>query len=280
LNIKKIIVPFLYWPYKLKNNFSKLFFKKFNLRVLIYHDIDNIECFKKQILSLKKNWNFITPYDFEKVINGERNLSKDSLLLTFDDGFISNKYVALDFLGIQNIKAIFFIIKNFAEINNEISWKNFVCTNIIPNLKNNHVQSSCKNMNWDDLSLLIENGHTIGAHTANHLNLKKSLNISLHNEIIESALFMENKLNIKIKHFAYPFGNLESISNEAVSTARLKFQFIHTGFRKNNLKNKNSFCIKREAIALTDSNFYIASVLEGALDFFYQKQIKIYEKWI
>ena len=66
------------------------------LRVLTYHDIhpQQIGVFREQLIALSRRWRFITPFQFERVMRGEEPLQHDSLLLTFDDGYASNRMVA------------------------------------------------------------------------------------------------------------------------------------------------------------------------------------------
>ena len=66
------------------------------LRVLIYHDIPAEEenNFSTQILWLKKYWNFVSPEEFENMLSGDTPIIGDNLLITFDDGLISNSIVA------------------------------------------------------------------------------------------------------------------------------------------------------------------------------------------
>ena len=69
-----------------------------------------------------------------------------------------------------------------------------------------------ESMDWDDVKELKSNGHTIGAHTLNHPNLKSlPLRNQKYSEIIDSANIIEKVTGSSIKHFAYPFGNHEFI---------------------------------------------------------------------
>ena len=112
-----LIYPFIYLNELFKNYLAPITENK--IRVLLYHDvsINKFECLLKSLTELKKKWNFITPQDFENHINGKKILKGKNLLLTFDDGFISNKFVAKKILNILDIKAIFFVLPNFININ-------------------------------------------------------------------------------------------------------------------------------------------------------------------
>ena len=96
---------------KLKNIAG--FKKEARLRVLLYHDIapeDRI-AFERQLKWLSHRWSFISPDYFTEVLNGETTIQKDSLLLTFDDGFASNRNVVEEILNPMGIKALFLLFR-------------------------------------------------------------------------------------------------------------------------------------------------------------------------
>ena len=101
--------------------FSKilsLFKKKTCIRILVYHDIEdkNFILLFNQLKYLRKNWNFITPTEFENHLNNKRKLNGKNLLITVDDGFKSNYFVAKKILNKLNIKGIFFVPSDFVQI--------------------------------------------------------------------------------------------------------------------------------------------------------------------
>jgi peptidoglycan/xylan/chitin deacetylase (PgdA/CDA1 family) len=48
---------------------------------------------------------------------------------------------------------------------------------------------------------------TIGGHTVNHLALNQLAENEIYDEVIEANRLIEDKINRKIEHFAYPFGS-------------------------------------------------------------------------
>ena len=143
------------------------------LRVLIYHDIPSEEegAFRKQMHSLKKHWNIITPSEFEQMITGGCQVNGDNLLITFDDGFSSNRIVAENVLNPLGIKAIFFVISDFVKIKDRAESHKFIADHIIPGSKVLDIPRSWGSMQLKDLSALINQGHTIGWHTKLHTRL-------------------------------------------------------------------------------------------------------------
>ena len=88
-----------------------MFIKDFSLvRVILFHDIprDSFHTLEKQINHISNNWKFLTPDDFCEYIQGRKTLKGRNVLLTFDDGFKSNKEVALSILSKKKYKSIIF----------------------------------------------------------------------------------------------------------------------------------------------------------------------------
>ena len=90
------------------------------LRVLMYHDIAPHEKkgFTRQLKWLNKSWRFISPELFVAMIGGNEPICGHNLLVTFDDGFISNRWAAETILKQLGIKAIFFVSSDFMELDN------------------------------------------------------------------------------------------------------------------------------------------------------------------
>lgn len=63
-------------------------------------------------------------------------------------------------------------------------------------------------LSWDEIKILARSPLiTIGGHTKNHSVLKQLNNDELNSELIESRSILEQKTGLKIKHFAYPYGD-------------------------------------------------------------------------
>ena len=133
ISLKKLILLFFDNFYFLKKTFFKKEHERSNLlRILIYHDINTesqIQKFENQIISLKKEFQFISPYEFEN----SKNFIGKKLLLSFDDGFKSNRNVVEKILDKHKIKAIFFIPSEFIGLKKETLEYKKIIGNIYPN---------------------------------------------------------------------------------------------------------------------------------------------------
>ena len=269
---------------RLHNNLLRQFGVKSDarLRVLIYHDIapQDQETFATQLRWMAQSWTFVSPQLFTAMIRGDYPINGANLLLTFDDGFTSNRKVVEEVLNPIGIKALFFVVSAFVDIAGGDNYQAFVARHIWPGLLPDAVPDHWRNMTWDDLSWLLECGHTIGAHTRTHARLSELAEATkLEEEIIACANVLEQKLGVAIEHFAYPFGNLASISPAAQAIARRRFKYIYTGLRGDNARPAPPWALRRDHIEPTHVSGLIGAFLEGGADMHYTRKISQYESW-
>ena len=143
-------------------------------------------------------------------------------------------------------------------------------------------------MQWEDLSALIEQGHTIGSHTKKHTRLSSCNNKDdLIEELVISANYIESKLGKKVEHFAFTFGNIESFSNAAMEVAKSQFRYIYSALRGNNVNNVSPLAIRRDVAAYQLSNNeyrifdekLLKTFLDGAADFRYSNAKRKLDSW-
>ena len=267
-NIIKNLIGLFSYP------FFEILNKENGITIVIFHHIDEkyFPLFEKLIFQLKNEFDFISPFDFELFLSGKNNINSKKLLLTFDDGYKSNYFIAKHILDPLNIKSIFFVNPNFAKIKNRSEQIKFMKNNFFfsnSNLDNSEISP----MTFSDMKKLIKKGHYIGSHTLNHKRLSKlESKKDLNNEIVMSKVVLEEKLNTPINHFAYPFGDINSISSEAMKLAIQHYQFIYSGIRGINYSSVKRYALKRESLCVNDNILYNNFVTNNGLSFFYRKQ--------
>ena len=242
-------------------------------RVLIYHDVktqEQIQLFKKQILSLQNEYEFITPIEFQKDLFDNKK-SKPKILLSFDDGFKSNRKLAEEVLNKLNIKALFFIISDFVGTKKQSKRYKKIIHNIYPSGPSKSELSDP--MDHDDIKFLISSGHQIGCHTQSHQMISKisSLN-DLNKELVLSKHKLEKDFDIKIKHFAFPFGTFDSINENSLKILDKNYQFIHSGLRGSN--KGTTKLIYRDAVNPEMTITRFKAFLSGNADFIYKRKFK------
>jgi peptidoglycan/xylan/chitin deacetylase (PgdA/CDA1 family) len=270
--VAKLLLSYAAFPYVNKNN-SKSSKNRGCIFPLILHDVPRHQTvyLKELLIQLKKEYNFLDPEDFISVIRGNLNITDTHRLLTFDDGFYSNYSFAKEVLGPLGIKAIFFIPTGFIDSNSKELHKEFIRQNLYEGqYPSNSDTDEMKPMTWENLSELVELGHIIGAHTKNHLRLSEINEENLlKEEIIASGDRIEEILKIKVEHFAFPFGDIESIDKKALELASTRYKYIYSGLRGRNSYGTNPFAIRRESLDIGDSYEYNRFVAGGGLSFFY-----------
>ena len=222
------------------------------------------------------DYDFISPKEFEEIIKSGKVKGK-KILLTFDDGFKSNRFITESFLNKKGIKAIYFIISDFIGLKHKSNNYNQIIKNIYP-LGCNYDQLS-EPMNSDDIRYLINTGHTIGCHTASHKMISKiTSKTELNKELIESKKNLENTYNIIVDHIAYPFGTYESINRKALELLSDEYKFIHSGLRGNNISvNK---LLYRDATNPEMNINRLKAFLFGNVDLIYKKKYKLLKSFI
>lgn len=281
--LKDLLFKILEFSYHFSKLYEIIFYKnkKLSIRVLIYHDIKTEiqqKLFENQIKILKKEFEFISPDEFENFYSTPPSKGK-YILLTFDDGFKSNRKIAEETLKKYNIKALFFIVSDFIGQKFNSSKYNLIINNIYPNGPSENELSEPMDVN--DIEFLLSNGHQIGCHTFSHQMLSKlNSKEELEKELIKSKFDIESKFKIKIKHFAFPFGTIQSIDKDSIEILNNNYSFIHSGFRGNNLSFQQNKIIFRDAVNPELKIQRLKAFLIGNADLLYFKRYKKIKKYI
>jgi len=288
-NIVRYTYPF-YWTFKaIGENLGVI--NKNHLRVLIYHDIPESEesAFRQQLEVLAKRWNIISPEIFEAMVTGDELVVGRNLLISFDDGLYSNRTVAENVLQPMGIQAIFFVISDFVGIIDPEESKRYISDHLIPGSSPENIPSEWRNMQWKDLEYLVQHGHTIGCHTRTHRRLSDCHDDSvLRDELVHSADVIARRLSVSVKHFAFTFGDINSLSQESLGIAMQRYEYIHSGIRGDNKSDVSPFAIRRDAAAYQlPNNDYrlfdnrlIGAFLEGFIDFRYKAAGRLLDSWL
>ena len=261
--------------------FLRLLLKKNSIYVVNYHATyqkyeDN---FKKQLNFYKNYFDIID----ESILIDKSKTFKDTkpkILITFDDGHITNYNSAAKILDDFNIKASFFIPVNVINRKTEekISEENQVLLrnyNILSNLKEDIINSYPRlSMAWPDIIDLDKRGHFIGSHGCSHIRLSKELDDNqLYREISESKKLIEEKLNKKINSFCWIVGDKKSYTKKAsdlINKSNYKLSFMTCAKPFN--KNQNFLQIHRFNIEDYFSLARIYFILSGVYEIMYFKK--------
>jgi peptidoglycan/xylan/chitin deacetylase (PgdA/CDA1 family) len=237
-------------------------------RIAILHDVSEEQ--RKSLVQFieyaEKQHGIITPADAERIIDGDQPSSngRTPWLLSFDDGFESNYHVARDVLTARGIRGLFFICPGILDapltdhprlINDNVfdggAWRPAV----LPRM-----------MTWQQARALTEAGHTLGSHSLLHRRLTALAGEELHRDIELSAERIASETGIAPRWFAYPFGDVESISPAALAAIAARYRYCCSGVRGVNTAQTNRAAILREGLDLSATHEYLKLVADGGLD--------------
>jgi peptidoglycan/xylan/chitin deacetylase (PgdA/CDA1 family) len=287
-----LVLAAAYYPLKLARAIGRPLglSSRNQLRVLIYHDVAPAEQarFAEQLRWLARSWNFVPPDRFSRMVTGEEAIRGRNLLLSFDDGFASNRVVAEEVLRPLGIRALFFVVSDLVRIEDRTEARRFMAERLFPEMHIEKLPEHWSNLGWRDLEALLEQGHCIGCHTASHARLSAvKTQEGLEREIVSSAQTLEQHLGVPIEHFSYTFGDLESFSEAALAIARRRFRFVYSGLRGDNARDVSPFALRRDSAADQDALFnyrmfpdsLLGSFLEGAADVRYARSRARLDDW-
>jgi len=261
------------------------------------------EDFEKQINYLKKHYNVISSRDLIENIKGEKKLPINSVLITFDDGYIDVYLHAYNILKKHNFSAIVFLPTDYIGSSELFWWDELalllraqdVDTEIIRKTLNTvhdmskekkkefleKIRNDCKKLklsqcekrlilNWDEIREISNYGIEFGSHTCSHIVMAKSDLNSIKREVIDSTKLISEKLNKSTQIFSYPRGRPADFNNQHYDILReagieLAVSSIE-GINKGNIEN---YRLKRLSVTLNQTIYSFAARLCGF--FLYQE---------
>lgn len=199
-----VIEPISYFYNKV--NDTDHLFRTARVQFLYIHHVfkDEEQALTKLLQQLSRYHQFISHSEaVNKILSGE--IDKPYIAISSDDG-LKNNIIAASILDKFGIKGCFFI-----------------CPEIIDEKREEVVAKFSKQrlhfppvefMTWGDVEKLLKDGHEIGGHTMNHVNLAALNETEMKDEIEICYNSIVQKCG-KVKHFAYPYGRFHHFSNEA-----------------------------------------------------------------
>lgn len=251
----------------LKKTFPILPSKTGPVAITLHHVAEkDFEWLESILDSLLEKYDFVNPNEFSM-----KKSDKKKLLLTFDDGFLVNKYMVEQVLKPRQIKAMFFIVNNFIGLEN-IESIDFVKKRFFPNSSpSESFLNECYPMKLSDILWLIEDGHCIGAHTKNHPRLSSISYERQLDEIVASANELEALINTKITSFAYPFGSVEAINKDSYEIVKNRFEFGFSNVRGMINESPSKYFIYRQNIVPQTPFWMVKAIIEGKIDLIHNK---------
>ncbi len=192
--------------------------------ILMYHDVGHSdspwcvapEQFEAQMKFLKEQgYASISLTELQESIEQNRAVSPKSVVITFDDGREGVYTYALPILQQYGFTATIYIVPSWVEgkdIPAEESYSEF--------------------LTWDELQQLARAGFEIGSHSFSHKNMSTLDAGELERELSEAENIIEQQLQRKVKHFAYPYGIYNELALSTILSRYATAVTIDRGFSK------------------------------------------------
>jgi len=154
---------------------------------------------------------------------------KETITITFDDGFVSNLIEAVPLMKKVGVQAINYLVAD--RIGQTSDWEAREGGEADPLMDESQVRE------W------LTAGHQIGAHTCTHPRLSQISEAEAKEEISASRKKLEDRFGVLIEHFAFPYGDYNQTTLELVREAGFKTACtMHRGI---NLPSTPRFELKR-----------------------------------
>lgn len=184
-------------------------------------------------------------------------------ILSFDDGFASNFAVAHKVLKEMDLRALFFVCPGLTDMKGDDQQ-----AAVVRNLFRAPVAGRSapeRLMAWDEIAELSDWGHTIGNHGLLHRPLSALSGGELDCEINEAADIIARRLGAPASWYAFAFGDIGSISAEALRVVRGRHRYCRSGVRGVNGPGVSPWALRAQQIPL-DHTPYAQLILQGGLD--------------
>ena len=262
--IIKNIIAFVCNALGISNLYFYLLGKKQNnnyVRVINYHGTgkEYLELFDRQLSYFEKKFEIIDYDTFKAFLDHKYNFSnKPGMLITFDDGFISNYEYGIDILENHKIKGLFFVS---SEKNGE---------------------TDPKYISHKQLKEIDEFGHSVGDHTATHYRFTEQDDEGkLKHEIIDSKYQLEKAIGKNLDSFCFVGGELPVYTENAYELIRNNYDYCFTTLTQITTKNTNKKLIHRTNVESHWKMNLVKFQISGLWDLYYKnKSFLIEEKLI
>jgi hypothetical protein len=193
------------------------------IQFLLLHHVfdDEIAAFQRLLARLAQYFQYI---DYSEAIDRilTNRIDRAYLAVSFDDGLKCGRRAA-DELARVGARACFFVCPPLLDQPNSALAGEF-CRRRLQH-------APVEFLDWDDAAALVDQGHEFGAHTMSHPNLATLSATQAEDEIKTSREALARRLGA-VRHFAWPYGQLEHIRREVVQAVfDAGFQSCASGVR-------------------------------------------------
>jgi len=248
------------------------------IRVINYHDTFNAHAslLEEHMKFYQEHFTPVSFQDFDNFLRAKHwEKDRPGLIISFDDGTISNFEVAYPLLEKYGFIGWFFVPTNLIKKNNDsrLEWGDVT------------IEASKKRrprMNWNQLRELDNMGHVIGSHTKNHCRMfLKTPPEKVYEEIFLSKVELEQQLKHEVSIFAWVGGEEGSYSTTAANMIRKSgYRYAFINCPGPIVVLSNPYSLKRLNIESCYSIKMVKFCFSGLIDLFWYRRTKQVERLI
>lgn len=174
------------------------------LTVLIFHRVTDAippdgltvgtRWFGEMCRMLRQGFNVAPLAEVFRLVKTQAPFPRRTLAITFDDCYRDNLFAAR-VLAEHGLPACFFIPTAYVGTDHVFDWDQH-----LPKMPN---------LDWNDIREMASLGHEIGSHTLTHPNMAAIPADEARRQLVESKKNLEDRLEQRVRWFAYPFGGEE-----------------------------------------------------------------------
>lgn len=228
--------------------------------ILMYHEVGHSdspwcitpEQFEAQMKFLhEQGYVSISLSQLKTNLDEKRSLPTKAAVITFDDGRKGVYTHAFPILQHYGFTATIYIVPSWIE-----------GANIPPE------EAYSEFLNWKELQELSEHGFELGSHSFSHANLTKLNEAHLVEQIDRAQEIIQQKLNVSVHHFSYPYGAYNDVVAHKVIGRHDTAVTVERGFGKLNGKFArqrvlNTASLERFQQLLTPPHLSLAMIVKN-----------------
>lgn len=235
---------------------QRLIYRDRFVRAISYHETPRALAHKLEthLRYYQSRFRPIMAPELDAVLAGGKAGSKPGLLISFDDGSISNYEVAAPLLEKYGFRGWF-----------------FVCSGLIEN--NEHTGHKAENyMSWAQIRELQQRGHIVGSHTSTHMRLSQAVGTDdLESEVSGSKARLEAEIGSDVDSFCWVGG--EENSHCPAAAKRIRDSGYRYAFTTSSAlvdRHTDPLMIQRTNVDISHSLARIRLALSGAGDIWFR----------
>jgi len=165
-----------------------------------------VQWFRDFCALMARSYHVITLAEAFERASKDEPIPPRMVAITFDDSYADN-LPAARVLAEYGLPATFFVSTSFVDCDKTFPW-------------DSHLPKKLPNLTWAGVKEMASLGHEIGSHSKHHPNFGAIDADTAWRDLVESKQELEERLDRRVRWFAYPFGGREHFKPEYLQLVR------------------------------------------------------------